>query len=166
MRRILGVSAAAMLLASCGGDREGTIETEDGDLEYSIDESSGNAQFRLEDDEGQQISVNTGANVAIDLPDGYTVYPGATVVSNSVINANDGAGSIVMLTTPDSPDKVAAFYRAQAEAAGITIQMETTAQGSKMIAGESGDGKTFSLSANPGDEGTMAQLIVGSQLGE
>lgn len=166
MRRILGVSSAALILASCSPDREGTIQTEDDEIEYSIDGSGSNAEFRGTDESGREVSVNTGTDVPVNLPAGYSIYPGANVVSNSVVNMGDGSGSIVLMTTSDSPEQVARFYRAQAEAAGIEIAMEMNVQDSQMIAGEGPSGKTFTLNASTNDEGTTAQLMVGENLTE
>lgn len=166
MRAIIGLCVCGVLLASCGGDREGTIETGNGEVEYSVDASEGSAEFRGTTDDGREVSISTGSDVPVDLPGSYTVYPGANIVSNSVVSMGDGNGSIVFMTTADSVADVAAFYRSQAEAQGIDIQMETNAADSTMLSGEGPDGKSFTVSASKNDAGTSIQLMVGEKLAE
>ncbi len=164
MHKILGVTAATLLLVSCSNDSEGTIQTDDGDVEYSIDGDNGSSEFRAESDDGREVSINTGTDVPVELPAGYSIYPGASVVSNSVINVGNESGSIVFMTTQDSPEEVAAFYRQQAEAAGIVIANEMNSAGSRMLAGESADGKSFTVSVSANGDSTTAQLMVGENL--
>jgi hypothetical protein len=67
------------------------------------------------------------------------------------------------METSDSPDKVAAFYRKQAEAAGIKIEMEMTINGGQMIGGKGEGGKMFSLNATDNDGKTGIQLTAGTE---
>ncbi len=164
MHRIIGVCAATCLLAACGGSDERTIQTEDGEVTYDIDSDGGESTFTFEGEDGGELTMQTGSNVDADLPDGYSVYPGSTVVSSTNMKQADGEGSMVLMTTDDSPDEVVAYYRAQAEAVGITIQSEITANGNKLIGGEGPDGSTFSVNASPSDDGTTVQLLVGRGL--
>jgi len=88
------------------------------------------------------------------------------VISNTVVDAADGKGALVTFNSEKSPQEIADFYRAQAENAGVEIQIETSINGGKMLGGESADGLTFSILAYPNDEedgeGTIANLTVGS----
>ncbi len=164
MRRILGVSAATLLLASCGGpDAEGTIETEDGDVTYSVDGDGDEVNIDMTGPDGEQVSIRSGAKS--DLPDGFSVYQGATVVTSAKIDTADGNGAVVVLSTDAAPGDVIAFYREQAEAADVEIESEITVNGMQMIGGEGPDGLTFSASASLGDDGaTTVQLTVGRGL--
>lgn len=167
MRALIATGLAALLVTGCGGpDAEGTIETEEGEFDYSIDASGGNSEFSGQTSDGRDVSVQTGTNVSADLPDGYSLYPGSNVVTASNVAVRDGTGSVVIMTTPDSPEDVAEYYRAQAEAAGISIAMENTGPDSKMLAGEGEGGKSFTLTASKGDNGTTAQLMVGADFAE
>jgi hypothetical protein len=155
----LGVPLA---LAACGSQSSGTIEGEDGETgEYTIDNSTGEANFTVKTEDGT-VTMRSGSDVPVDLPGGFTVYPGADVVSNTMVNQGQGTGNLVTITSPDSPQDVVAYYKSQAEAAGITIQMEMATNGMQMIGGESEDGLTFSVMASPAEEGTSAQLTVGT----
>lgn len=159
MKRFVLIGGAA-LLASCGGD-SGTIETEDGEVTYDIDSSGENSEFRMTGEDGEEVVINTGSDVNVDLPGGFTLYPGAEVISSTTVNQTDGSGSMVVMRSSGSPDEVASFYRQQAEAAGIEIAMEINSNGSKLIGGEGADGLTFSLNATPDGNGTTAQLVLG-----
>jgi hypothetical protein len=166
MRRILGVSAAALLLASCGGpDAEGTIETEDGDVTYSVDGDGDEVNIDMTGPDGEEVSIRSGDGASSDLPDGFSVYPGATVVTSANIDTSDGQGSVVVLSTDASLDEVVTFYRGQAEAAGVDIQSEMTVNGMRIIGGEGPDGLTFGATASPGEDGaTTVQLTIGRGL--
>lgn len=153
--------ALAVALAGCGSENSGTIEGENGETgEYTIDRATGETSATITTDEGT-ATLRSGAGVAIDLPAGFTGYPGATIISNTVVNQSQGSGAMLFFETEDSPEDVVAFYKRQAEAAGVKIQLNASMNGSSMIGGESEDGLTFSVNANPGEERTSAQLIVG-----
>ena len=162
MRKFMTIGAAAAL-AACGNPADGTYETEDGTAEVDIDDDGGNSEVRFTDNDGNETVVNTGTDVEAELPDGFTIYPGAEVLSNTTIDGAQGTGSMVSFSSSDAVDKVLAHYKREAEAAGIEIQMEMTAGDTKMIGGESGDGKFFSLNATSEGSGTGGVLMVGSQ---
>jgi len=155
------ITPIALALAACGSETSGTIEGEDGETgEYTIDRATGEASATIETAEGT-TTLRSGSDVPVDLPAGFSLYPGANVLSNTVVKQGDGSGNLVTLTSDDSPEKVAAFYKAQAEEAGLEIQMEMVTDGARLMGGESPDGTTFSIMANPEGEGTLAQLTVG-----
>lgn len=166
MRKILGVSAAVLLLAGCGGpDAEGTIETEDGDVQYSADLDGDDVSIDMTGPDGEQVRVRSGAEARGDLPDGFSVYPDATIVTSTQVNSSDGSGTLIVMTTDASPAEVIAFYRNQAEAAGVTIANEANMNGVMLIGGEGPDGVAFTASASPGGDGqTSIQLSAGKGL--
>lgn len=161
----LGLFApATFLLAACGSESSGTFSDDDGQTgEYTIDNSTGEATATITTEDGT-ATMRSGADVPVDLPGGFTPYPGGEVVANTVVKQGEGSGTLLTMTTSDDPDTVAAFYKAQAEAAGIEIQMEMTTNGGKMVGGESSEGLTFSIIASPTAGGTSAQLAVGSSV--
>lgn len=161
MRAFFITSAAALMVAGCGSEKSATFETEDGTGTYTVDNASGDVSMEFSGNDGETVSINSGANVSVDLPSGFTLYPGATVVSSTTVNQQDSRGSILMLTTSATPEQVVAHYRRQAEAAGVEIQMEMNTADSRMINGEGPGGLTFSVSANAsGSDETSAQLMV------
>ncbi|RIV87683.1 hypothetical protein [Aurantiacibacter zhengii] len=165
MRTLLTLSAAALLLSSCGGADEATVETADGEsVDYSVDSDNGDTQIRISGDNGEEMVINSGSGAASDLPAGYSLYPGASVVQTTSMNQGDGQGALVIMESDASPAEMVRFYRQQAEAAGVQIQMEMNANGTMMIGGESESGGTFSFNASPSSSGTTGQLVVGQSL--
>lgn len=163
MHKILGVTAATLLLAGCGGpDAEGTISTEDGDVTYTADADGDAVNIDMTGPNGETVAVRGGDAASADLPDGFTAYPGATVVTSTKVGTSDGGGTLLVMTTKDSAAEVTGFYRSQAEAAGVHISNEMTANGMQLIAGEGAGGLAFSVSASPGGDGvTTVQLTIG-----
>lgn len=167
MRKIIGASAAVLLLlAACGSEQEGTFETEDGgEGTYSVDASDEETDLDITGPDGEEISVTSDAGAAASLPDGYSIYPGADVVTSTSLARDGGSGAIVIMNTPDSPEDVAEYYREQAEAAGIEIMMDMNADGAIMIGGESADGsRMFSINASSSGEVTTGHLQVGDNI--
>ena len=164
MKKLVIVSAA-LALAACGSESSGTFETEDGQGTYTVDrDMDGSADINIKTDDGE-LNIQTGGQLAGDMPDGFSLYPGASVISSSRFSQGEGEGMLVMMQTADSPDSLTDFYRKQAEAAGHEIRMEvTTAQG-KMISGKNEAGDVFSLNVSTDDEGlATGQLSLGSGL--
>ncbi|MEO1729956.1 MAG: hypothetical protein AAFR64_04390 [Pseudomonadota bacterium] len=151
-------------LGACGSESSGTFSGEDGETgEYTIDRETGETSATIETAEGT-ATLRSGADVPVDLPAGFDVYPGATVVTNTVVNQGTGSGALVTMSSADSPADIAAYYKAQAVEAGVEIQMEMVTNGGQILGGESADGLTFSMIASPGEEATTVQLTVGNKL--
>jgi len=154
---------AALLLASCGAQEEsGEFVTEDGETgEYTIDRDTGETRMSVETDEGT-ATLRSSKDVPIDLPGGFSLYPGSSVTSNSVIEQGERTGSMILFEADDPPEDVITHFRRQAEAAGVDIQMDATMGESLMLAGENdAEGLSFQVGAT-GDEGkTTGQLFIG-----
>ena len=164
MKRTILVAATSLLLAACGSERSGSYETEDGEkVDYSVDAGSGESSIDIKSDDGN-MKIRAGADVAVDLPDGFSVYPGAEVVTNTTIDRGDGQGAMVIFKTDDTPDEVLAYYRKQAEAAGVKIEMEMKTGQGTMLAGKGDGDLIFSINANAQEDGTTAQMTVGKGL--
>jgi hypothetical protein len=161
--RKFSLGIAALLLAGCGSSDSGTVETEDGTVEYDVERGGGEAQMRFTDDEGNETTINAGADVAASLPDGFTVYPGAQVASSTVMSGNEGQGSMTVMTSSASPQDMIAHYRRQAEAAGFAIEMEMTTNDTMMIGGEGPGGQSFSFNASPSGGETTGMLMIGRE---
>ncbi|MDC8754541.1 hypothetical protein OIK40_07805 [Erythrobacter sp. sf7] len=160
-------SGVALALAACGSETSGEFTTEDGETaEYTIDKNTGETSMTLEGEDGT-ATLRSGADVPVDLPDGFSLYPGAKVITNTVVNQPDGTGTMVMFETGDAADKVIAHFRKEAEEAGFAIQIDANMNGSLMIGGErKKDGSTLSVTANTHQgDATTGQLIIGSKKG-
>ena len=163
MKKLLILTAVGLLAAGGGNETSGTIEGEDGQkVDYAVSQEGGETNVTMKSEDGT-VNVQSGANVAVDLPMGFSLYPGAKVVSNTKVAQADGSGALLVLESSASAADMVGFYRKQAESAGIKIAMEMNTNGTQMIAGESADGKsTFSFTATPGGDTTTAQLTVGA----
>lgn len=157
---------AALMLAACGSQTSGEFTTEDGgNAAYTIDKDSGETSMTVEGPQGT-ATLRSGAEVPVSLPDGFSLYPGARIITNTLVKQPDGQGTMVMFETADGGDKVIAHFRQQAMGAGFDVQLEMDTNGTKMIGGERKDGSTFSVTAGPGGEaGTTGQLIIASKSG-
>ncbi|MEL7190003.1 MAG: hypothetical protein AAGK17_10665 [Pseudomonadota bacterium] len=160
-----GFIAGSLTLAACSSDNSGVIVDEDGnEVNYSIDEDTGETAVTVETQEGT-ATMRSGDDVPVDLPAGFTIYPGAEVVSNTVVSHGEGQGTVVYMETDALPEDLAEFYKTQAKDAGVEIQMDMTAENTKMLAGETEEGMVFSLNATRQGDTTSAQIMVGDQMG-
>ncbi|MEM6266354.1 MAG: hypothetical protein AAF707_02425 [Pseudomonadota bacterium] len=157
-------ASATLVLAACGMGESGEITTEDGEtVSYDIDsEGDGESTVRISGEDGEAIA-RTGSNVKADLPDGWSVYPGANVVSVMNMNSDDNTGMTVMMETNAAPDKIMAHYRKQAEAAGLEIELEMNSAGNTMLAGSDDNDRNFSISVlgDPGDDQVANLMLSG-----
>ncbi|MCK0098137.1 hypothetical protein MWU38_01965 [Qipengyuania sp. S6317L1] len=163
----VAVTASTLALAACGSETEGDLATGDGDTgEYQIDRSTGESSMTVETDDGT-VSMVTNTDAPSDLPAGFTLVSGAEVLSNTMIDNGETKGSLTTFRSDKSPEQIADHYRAEAENAGITIQIETNMNGGKMIGGENEKtGTTFSVSAFPDEEGVVkGQLTISEEPG-
>ncbi len=159
------VSCAA--LAACGSEQSGTFQTDDGETgTYSVDQSNGEGSISVKTDDGE-FTMQSGADVDAELPEGFSLYPGATVLSNTRISHEEGSNVSVLMSTDASAEEVLAFYRPQIDSAGIDVKTEFKNQASTMIGGDDGAGNTFVLNVTPGDDGmTAVNLSVSKASGE
>lgn len=153
----------AVALAACGSDQSGTLEDgEGGEGTYEVDTENGVTTSEITTEDGT-ARMESGAGVKAKLPDGFSIMPGANVVSSSNITTEQGSGSMTMMEIAKPADEVVAFYRKQAEAAGIKIQLDMNSDGTRMIGGEGKGEVSFSLTTTETDGKTSAQLMVGSK---
>ncbi len=156
---------AALALAACGSETSGEFTTEDGqNAEYTIDKDSGETSMTITDKDGD-ATMRSGANVPVSLPDGFTLFPGSKVVTNTVVDQPDGQGTMITFEADAPAEKVLSHYRDAAKAAGFDIQIEMNTNGTLMVGGErKGDGSSFSVTATDGSP-TSGQIIIGTKKG-
>lgn len=97
------------------------------------------------------------------IPAFAALYPGAVVEGPPVTAQGPGGpGGIISFTTDADPEAVVAFYRSQAETAGLSTIASLTQGGARAYSagdGASGAGKLLSVVATPGVDGpTEVQL--------
>lgn len=158
-------SVAALALAACGSESahdagEAASEAA-GDSaehgEYRIDESSGETSMTIATPEGE-ASMRAGAQVRPNLPQGWTIYPDATIENAINVDQADGSGTMVRMLADATMDEVIDHYRGQAEATGYSIDLDLTTATSRVIGGKKPDGSTFSVSVTPGADGSPASI--------
>lgn len=162
MRRLILPMAALVSLSACGSETSDGFTTENGDSgEYKIDADTGEATATIKTEDGT-ATFRTGADVPVELPAGFSLYPGAKVTSNSRFD-EDGGNKVVLLKfeSEDSGEDIAAFYRAAATKAGFEILIDATMNGGTLITGENKKGRVFTLSTSSEERVTSAQLTTG-----
>ncbi|WP_448659515.1 hypothetical protein ACPVPU_03365 [Sphingomonas sp. CJ99] len=140
------ILATLILLAACGGEREQTVR----DAET-----------------GEAVTIRTagagGGGIAApaNLPAFAPIYPGATITAAVTGSAQEAKG-MVSFTTGDTPDKVIAFYRERATAAGLVAQAEANMGGARILTmGRQGDGEAaLQLTVSPPTEGEPQQVSL------
>lgn len=161
MRKIaiaIGIGAA-MALSACGSSESGTIDIGGDEGTYTVDSDGDGYSIQASTEDGE-FSLNTGDDLDVDMPDGFTLYPGASVTSDMTLDQDDG-GSVITMESDASADDVLSYYRSEAEAAGIEIKVEMDVRGMKVLAGEDADGASFTVRAGAGDDGgTTTTLMV------
>lgn len=158
MKRVFPALAALLvttgLLAACGSSDEPAMDVSEG--------TDGAAALNITDGEGNQVSVQGGDAAIAALPDGFSAYPGAAVVSSTAVGTGDGGGGVILvMTTSDPAEQVIEFYRTQATAAGVRLDGQVSTGSNTLIGGEGEGGLAFSASAAPAQDGTIVQLTVG-----
>ena len=134
MRSILAVLACAVLIAAAvmGCGRSKTVTTPDGTATVTEKGDTTTVTFEGEDGEGK-FEFGPEVNATEDEI-GIPFYPGAKAAHRGKIQqtGEDQVKVIqVYLTTPDSVDKVKAFY--QEKLAGAKIPMEISTADSRMV---------------------------------
>lgn len=157
--------ATILALAGCGGtdetqDSGASSNSEPVNGSYSIDAQTGDTIATIETEDGP-ATLRSGTQVPIDLPAGFSIFPDAEILTNTVFDRGDAGGARITMRTDASPDLVIDHYRAEAEAAGIDIGIDARLNGSRLLGGQGPDGLTFSIDVEPGeDDATLASLTV------
>lgn len=156
------LSLAALALAGCGSDNEGTLDTDAGDVAYTIEDEDGATSVNLAGPEGE-ATVETGEDLAPDLPGGVSLYPGASVDSVSNVGLENGtAGALVSMKSADSPEAITAWYKAEATKQGFAPDAQLQTGKLSVFSAKASDGRQFSVTATERDGGSSIQLIAGS----
>lgn len=160
-RRTLALLAAPVALAACSQERRDAPAADPEPRgSYAVDRATGETFARFEDDDGAVTTMRSGEQVPLLLPDGFSLYPGARVTNNTRVEKPEGILLSLDMTSPDMPGKIAAFYTAEAEAAGFAIEVKLDTGPSRVVAGKSPEGDTLALLAVREGEVTEAHLSI------
>jgi hypothetical protein len=181
MRSILAVLACAVLIAAAvaGCGRSKTVKTADGTATVTekgdtttitFEGEGGEGTFQMEGDEGSarittdEGTFEFGSEVQVSEKElGIPFYPGAKAVhTGQMTQTGEDQGEFIQvyLTTPDSVDKVKAFY--QEKLPGAKTPMEMTTGDSRMVqmVVEEGDTmKSVVITRDKDDEETQIGLM-------
>lgn len=156
------VIAAALLLAACGDPATGAYAS--GEYEPADPASPPAAKptrSAITGPDGERVVQETGSEVAVSLPKGFSLYPQALVISNTVTRSAKASQSTLMFRTTDAPADIAEFYKAQAEKAGMDITIDLNFDEHFTIAGDratDGTQMTVTASREVGEEVSTAML--------
>jgi hypothetical protein len=144
----LSVVSALVILAAC--QRSGP----------AVNVNPATGEMHVETSEG---SVTMGSQkLPDDWPSDAPVYPGATIQYTATANAPAGGpGSMVILMTTDSVEKVSEYYTAQIKAQGWNVEGTMKAQGTVIMGAKKGD-RVLSLTMGEADGKTTITLGVGT----
>lgn len=155
-KALLLVCAAAVLLGGCDAqDADAAAASPPG--EHSIDPATGERRMVIHREDGP-TTLRAGAAVPVDLPAGFSLFPGARVVSNAIAARPGGQGVLLTFEADAPAPELIAHTRREAEAAGFSIDVELDTGETRTIAGtRASDRATFSLTVTQGTPAT-AQL--------
>lgn len=153
MSALIGASCA---LVACGDDVAPKAPA-------ATENASPPVAASVEDVTVANVEMGSATPAAPNAPDFAVLYPEATLVGPATLaRGPSGPGGILEFTTPDQPDAVVSFYRAHAEASGLTTIASMNQGGASAYSagdGASGAGKLLSVVASPGEDGlTNVQL--------
>lgn len=158
------LTGAGAMLAACSAEKSGTVTTPEGETaEYTIDETSGETSMTIKTPEGD-ATMRSGEGVPLGLTDGFTLYPGSRVISNTVVNQPTGTGSMVMFESTAKPADIIAHFKNHAAKAGYSIELEAAMDKTMMLSGErKGQGASFMLTTDASEAGKVTgQLVIGT----
>ncbi len=127
--------------------------------EHIIDPATGETRITIPQKDGI-ATLRSGPKVPVSLPEGFSLFPGARVVGNSMVTrTGEGQNTLVTFETDAPAAEVIAHYREQAKAAGFAITLEAETGDTFIMVGERGGGR-IAATATQGAP-TTGQLIFG-----
>ena len=123
------------------------------------DPRSGQTRMRVGVGE-DAVHLQSGVTLPVELPDGITVFPGASVTSHSRVLRGGRVRTLIAFTTPQPLPEVILFYRQQVKEADIALAVDLTSQDRASLAGK-GPELDFALALRRSGGLTRAELAVG-----
>lgn len=163
--RLAGTAiSTSLFLAACSPapEEETAVEQQAQQFEtgsYEVDPETGETRAVVNNEDGTTV-MRAGETVVPRLPEGFSIYPGAAIRNTIQIGRDQATGVMVSLASEDSPAEMVDFYRRQAEAAGVAIELDLQTGAMTMIAGEAPDGTSFTFQASGATGETTGQLTL------
>lgn len=143
MQRLALGFAAALVLTACGQQQPAEKAPA-----VTVNSSQDGENVTVTT-QGGQVNVAEGSTLtAGGRPAFAPDYPGGNVMTSITANETNKVGGVYGFTTGDSPDKVFAFYRSRAEAAGLQAQTNVETAGAH-IYGARGPAGDLNVTAAP-----------------
>ena len=150
------------LTAGCSSEETKTVATPEGKATVTTKTDEGKSEVKVETKEGA-LTVRSGPQALNEAELGVPLYPGAEVVHSGQLAETTDSGSEIAtsysLTTNDSFDKVASFYRSNLK--DVHHAMDQTMGGQRMsmfMTGKEGDMRTIQVMASTAGGPTSIQI--------
>lgn len=127
-------------------------------------EGSGDSFTMTSDDGTTTFSSGKGATLPASFPKDVAVYPGATLEA-VIAQSGEDKGFSITATTPDAPEKVAAFHKKELTAQGWTEKqsLSQTGDAPMQMLVYTKDARQLTLIITRDGEVTRAALNIGAQ---
>ena len=166
---VIGVTMA-LTLAACGNSEErevmsGTVtDPETGkDTSYVVtsDRDGGDGTVTVKSDKGTATFGSGAAHAR--LPAGIAPFPGAMMTGGFAADGPEGTGGMATFTAKAASADVIAHFRRQAEAQGMKVISEVSAEDTRMIAAEAKDGSTLQITATQEGDSVTGNVAYGKE---
>ena len=107
---------------------------------------------------GAVATLRSGPKTPVMLPPGFTLYPGAEVVSSTVVARGGERHILVVFDTPEPIAKILLYYRAEAQAAGVLLAFDLGGKERASLGGILPGGGELAIAARRGPAGTRVEF--------
>ena len=152
--------AAALLLGACAQQddrRQGAVAGANDDPPLT----AGEERARIAPHGEQAATLRSGSQVPVTLPPGFTLYPGARVIANTIVERAGVRRILLTFETPNPLPSVMRFYRGQAAAAGASLAFDMGANGRASLGGTTAAQGAFVVTARQDAGITRVELSAG-----
>lgn len=122
---------------------------------------------KVTDAKGQQTTFSAGAGAPKNLPSWVPVYGGAKIEGSYDATTAEGRNAMFTVTSGDSVDQVAEFYKSKLEGEGLKVERssyETAGSKTIMLVGKTDDDKrTVQVTVSNNDGQTQAMVNFGEK---
>lgn len=141
--------AVVLLLAGSGcserdAPRPGVIDSK------TSEQTSGETRHTITPRGESQVVSRSGPRVPVTLPAGFTLYPGAQVIANTIVERDGNERILVVFETTGQIADVMAFYRRQVAEAGGTFKLDVGGETRASLGGTLAQGGSFAISVRQG----------------